>query len=211
MVLTGVTPLGDEIVLRPLGRGDRREFLDLRARNASWLSPWDPTAPPGGAPRRDIAKDYGAYVRGMAAEARSGAGLGLAIVVEDEIVGLVSASGIVEGALRGCSIGYWVGQEVAGRWIAPTAVAMIADHLMDPNGRALHRIQIEIIPENAPSLSVVRKLGLRDEGLRRDYLHINGRWRDHRSFAIVSEEIGPGGLMQRLSHQHQQSQPRHTE
>lgn len=210
-VLTGVTPRGEPVTLRPVRRGDRREFLALRARNAAWLGRWDPTVPPGGAPRRDIGRNFAGYARALAAEARSGRGLSLAIVVDDSIVGLVSASGITEGALRSCSIGYWVAEEVAGRWIAPTAVAILGDHLLDPNGRALHRIQIEIVPDNVPSLAVVRKLGLRDEGVRQAYLHIGGRWRDHRSFAVVAEEIGPGGLATRLSHAHQQSRPRHTE
>lgn len=211
VVLTGSTPQGEAITLRPLRRGDRHEFLDLRVRNAAWLGRWDPSVPPGGAPRRDIGRDFGGYVRALAAEARSGRGLSLAIVVDGAVVGLVSASSIIEGALRSCAIGYWVGEEVAGRGIAPTAVAVLADHLMDPNGRALHRIQIEIIPENAPSLAVVRKLGLRDEGVKRAYLHIGGRWRDHRTFAVVAEEIGPGGLRGRLSHEQHESPPRHTD
>lgn len=211
VVLRGATPQGETVTLRPLRRGDRREFLDLRSRNATWLSRWDPSVPPGGGARRDLGKDFAGYVSALAAEARSGRGLSLAIVVDEAVVGLVSASAIVEGAARSASIGYWVGEEVAGRWIAPTAVAMIADHLMDPTGRALHRIQIEIVPDNQPSLAVVRKLGLRDEGVKRAYLHIGGRWRDHRSFAVVTEEIGPGGLRARLSHEHHQSRGRHTE
>lgn len=211
VVLTGATPQGEAVTLRPLRRGDRREFLDLRSRNAAWLGRWDPSVPPGGAPRRDIGRDFAGYVRALAAEARSGRGVSLAVVVDGAIVGLVTASSIIEGALRSCAIGYWVGEEVAGRWIAPTAVAMLADHLMDAKGRALHRIQIEIVPENAPSLAVVRKLGLRDEGVKHAYLHIGGRWRDHRTFAVVAEEIAPGGLRERLSHEHHQSRGRHTE
>ena len=211
VVLTGTTPVGEAVTLRPLRRGDRREFHDLRVRNTRWLRRWDPTVPPGGGPRRDIGTDFTGYVRALRAEARSGCGLSLAIVVDETIVGLVSASNIVEGAARSASIGYWVGEEVAGRRIAPTAVAMLADHLMDPKGRALHRIQIEIVPDNAPSLAVVARLGLREEGTKRAYLHIGGRWRDHRSFAVVAEEVGPGGLRARLSQQQQQSRPRHTE
>ena len=88
---------------------------------------------------------------------------------------------------------------------------MLADHLMDPQGRALHRVQLEIRPDNAPSLAVAAKLGLREEGLRRAYLHIDGAWRDHRSFAVVTDELGPGGLRARLSHQHQASRARHTD
>lgn len=211
VVLSGTTPAGEEVSLRPVRRGDRAEFIALRERNADWLRPWDPTVPPGGPARRDIAADFGGYVRALRREADSGAGLSLVIVVSGRLVGMVAASSIVEGALRSASIGYWVGQEVAGRGIAPTAVAMIADHLMDPLGRNLHRVQLEIRPDNLASLAVAAKLGLREEGLRRAYLHIDGDWRDHRSFAVVREELGPGGLTARLSHPQHPSRARHTE
>ena len=39
-------------------------------------------------------------------------------------------------------------------------------------------------------------LGLRDEGLRRAYLHVDGAWRDHRTFAVTAEEV-PEGLLAR--------------
>ena len=39
------------------------------------------------------------------------------------------------------------------------AVAAISDHLLDPESLALHRIEINIRPENAASIAVVRKLG----------------------------------------------------
>lgn len=211
VVLTGTSPAGEEISLRPVRRGDRAEFIALRGRNADWLRPWDPTVPPGGPARRDIAADFGGYVRALRREARSGGGLSLVVVVAGRLVGMVAASSIVEGALRSASIGYWVGQEVAGRGIAPTAVATIADHLMDPRGRNLHRVQLEIRPDNPASLAVAAKLGLREEGLRRAYLHIDGDWRDHRSFAVVREELGPGGLTARLSHPQHSSRARHTE
>lgn len=210
-VLSATTAGGELVSLRPVRRGDRAEFIALRTRSADWLRPWDPTVPPGGQPRRDIASDFRGYVRALDAEARSGRGLSLAIVVDGAIVGMVAASGIVEGALRSASIGYWVGHEVAGRGIAPTAVALLADHLMDPHGRALHRIQLEIRLDNAPSLAVAAKLGLREEGVKRAYLHIDGQWRDHRTFAVVAEELGAGGLLERLSHQQHPSRARHTE
>jgi ribosomal-protein-alanine N-acetyltransferase len=57
-------------------------------------------------------------------------------------------------------------------------------------------MEINIRPENGPSLRVVEKLGFRDEGLRPRYLHINGDWADHRSFALTAEEV-PGGLLNR--------------
>ena len=90
----------------------------------------------------------------------------------------------------------WVVEDAAGQGLVPAAVARAGDYVLGDLG--LHRIEINIRPENAASLAVVRKLGLRDEGVRERYLHIDGDWRDHRSFAVVAEELGPGGLTARL-------------
>jgi ribosomal-protein-alanine N-acetyltransferase len=43
---------------------------------------------------------------------------------------------------------------------------------------------------------VVEKLGFRDEGYRPRFLHINGEWADHRTFALTAEEV-PEGLLAR--------------
>jgi ribosomal-protein-alanine N-acetyltransferase len=73
-------------------------------------------------------------------------------------------------------------------------VALVTDHCFRNLG--LHRMEINIRPENGPSLRVVEKLGFRAEGYRPRYLHINGAWADHRSFALTSEEV-PEGLLNR--------------
>ena len=64
----------------------------------------------------------------------------------------------------------------------------------------LHRVEVNIRPENAASLRVVEKLGFRDEGLRPRYLHIDGDWRDHLSFALTREEVGDGLLARYRRH-----------
>jgi ribosomal-protein-alanine N-acetyltransferase len=46
----------------------------------------------------------------------------------------------------------------------------------------LHRIEINLRPENAASRKVAEKSGYHYEGLRSRYLHIAGDWRDHLSF-----------------------------
>ena len=43
---------------------------------------------------------------------------------------------------------------------------------------------------------VVEKLGFREEGLRRRYLHIDGSWRDHLCYALTVEDVR-GGLLAR--------------
>ena len=52
----------------------------------------------------------------------------------------------------------------------------------------LHRVEINIIPRNAPSRRVVEKLGIRFEGISERYLEIDGAWEDHARYAITAEE-----------------------
>ena len=110
-----------------------------------------------------------------------------------DLVGQLTVGGIAWGSLRSAHIGYWVDQRVAGRGIMPTAVALATDHCF---ATGLHRIEINIRPENIASRRVVEKLGFRPEGLRPAYLHIDGDWRDHLSFALTVDEV-PGGLLRR--------------
>ena len=86
---------------------------------------------------------------------------------------------------------------------------MLGDHCLGALG--LHRMEINIRPENLASLAVVRKLGLRDEGMRERYLHIDGEWRDHRSFAVTTEDLAGQSLMERCALSSQESLWRHTD
>lgn len=180
-----------DVRLRPLRRADEAAWMRLRAVNAAWLEPWDATSP-GPVPGRR--PTFGQFVRTLDRQARSGTSLPFAIEVGAELVGQLTVSGITFGSLYSASIGYWVGQHIAGRGVTPTAVALAADHCFA--GLGLHRVEINIRPENRPSLRVVEKLGFRDEGVRERYLHIQGAWSDHRTFALTSEEV-PGGLLAR--------------
>jgi ribosomal-protein-alanine N-acetyltransferase len=108
----------------------------------------------------------------------------------------MNVSNVSRGALRSCSIGYWVDGALAGRGLAPTALARLIDHCFSDVG--MHRVQIDIRPENAPSLRVVEKLGLRREGYFERYLDIDGAWRDHVSFAVTVEEVTDQTMLSRL-------------
>lgn len=179
------------IRLRPLRRGDEAAWMQLRAGNAAWLEPWDATSPEPVTGRRPT---FGQFVRTLDRQARAGTSLPFAIDVGGELVGQLTVSGITYGSLYSASIGYWVARHVAGRGITPTAVALATDHCF--TGLGLHRVEINIRPENRPSLRVVEKLGFRDEGVRERYLHIQGVWCDHRTFALTTEDV-PGGLLAR--------------
>jgi ribosomal-protein-alanine N-acetyltransferase len=167
------------------------EWRTTRQRNADWLRPWDATSPAGAA---EQPPSFGHMVRALTREARAGRAMPFVLTFAGELVGQVTVGGITWGSLRSAHIGYWVDRRVAGRGITPTGVALATDHLF---AVGLHRVEINIRPENAASLRVVEKLGFRPEGLRPLYLHIDGAWRDHLSFALTREEVGPVSLLTR--------------
>ena len=192
--MSGVTSWPVELAegavrLRPLRRRDARPWRRVRSANAAWLQPWEASSPDLAPPRT-----YADMVRDLRRQGREGRALPFAVEHEGHLVGQLTVGGVMWGSLRCAHIGYWVDQRVAGRGIAPTAVALAVDHCLFTAG--LHRLEVNIRPENAASLRVVAKLGFRDEGLRRRYLHIDGEWRDHRTFAVTVEDV-PGGLLAR--------------
>ena len=124
------------------------------------------------------------------------------IEVGRRFVGQVTVSNVARGSAQWGSIGYWLSADVAGRGIAPRAVAMVIDHCLGPVG--LHRIEICVRPENTNSLRVVEKLGLEQVGYAPRFLHIDGAWRDHRIFATTVEEAPEGVLARLTTHQSHQ-------
>ncbi|GAA4770765.1 GNAT family N-acetyltransferase [Citricoccus nitrophenolicus] len=185
-----------EIVLRPFRRWDQEEWMSLRARNRDWLRRWDATSPE---PQSSL-KSYLEMVRVLNRSGKDGTALPWLICLRTSagggpvIAGQLSVSSIMRGSALSASLGYWIDRDRAGEGIVPTAVALATDHCFSALG--LHRVEINIRPENAPSLRVVEKLGFRHEGLRRDFLHIDGDWRDHESYALTSDEV-PEGLLAR--------------
>jgi ribosomal-protein-alanine N-acetyltransferase len=179
-----------QVGLRPITRQDRGEWLEVRSRNAGWLAPWEATPPTDGG----RVMTFTQMVRSLRKQAREGTMLPFVVTYDGRLVGQVTVGGITWGSLCSAHIGYWVDQRVAGRGVMPTAVALAADHCFAVVG--LHRLEVNIRPENAASLRVVEKLGFREEGTRSAFLHIAGAWRDHRSFALTADDV-PEGLLTR--------------
>jgi ribosomal-protein-alanine N-acetyltransferase len=187
----------DAVVLRPLRMRDATAWIEVRRRNVEWLRPWEAT-PPGVADGIAMVPTsmatFVAMTRRLRRDARRGGGLPFAVVYHGEFVGQLNVSSITRGSLHSAHLGYWIDQCMAGRGVMPTAVALVTDHCFWAVG--LHRVEVNIRPENFASRRVVEKLGFREEGLRRSFLHIAGDWRDHLSYAMTREEMPAGVLAQ---------------
>jgi ribosomal-protein-alanine N-acetyltransferase len=177
------------VTARPIRVRDAKPLERELMENRIWLRKWEATNPQG-----PMSFDTRASIRSLQANARAGFGLPFVLEHRGELAGQLNVSSISYGSVGSASIGYWVSERFAGKSITPIGVALASDYCFYSVG--LHRIEICIRPENAPSLRVVEKLGFRYEGLRRRYIHINGDWRDHFCFALVREEL-PVGVLRR--------------
>lgn len=183
------------VLLRAPRLRDARTWSEIRLRNEMWLNKWEPTSPHGWAERNALSA-WPPLVSALRKAARAGTMLPFVVTYGGQLVGQVSVSNVVHGVLRSCTVGYWVDGTVAGRGIVPTAVALAIDHCF--TGVGLHRVEIDIRPENTASLRVVEKLGLRREGYYERYLDIDGGWRDHIGFAVTVEDLSSRTMLSRL-------------
>jgi ribosomal-protein-alanine N-acetyltransferase len=184
------------VTVRPPRRRDAGAWSRSRVENQEWLAQWEPTSSLPWASRNSVGEYHRSLSR-LRAAGRAGVMLPFTVFYGDQLVGQMNVSNVVRGALRSCSVGYWVDSKVAGRGITPTALALVIDHCL--TAAMLHRVEINIRPENAASLRVVEKLSLRREGYHERLLDIGGTWRDHLSFAITVEERGGQTVLSRLA------------
>lgn len=187
------------VLLRPYRRGDGAQWSAVRIANEAWLARWEPTGI-GTWEELNSPNAYRFFYRDMRRSAREGSAMPFAIWLRGEggerYVGHISLASIARRAFGSAFVGYWVASEVAGQGVMPTALALVTDHAFGPAG--LHRVEVNIRPENRPSRRVVEKLGFREEAYHHRYMYIDGGWRDHIGFALTVEDVAvEGGLLAR--------------
>lgn len=183
---------GENIELRAPRFSDRAQWNRVRAENKEWLSPWEASLPqtPVGAPASEFLTkrpSFYSMVRALNHEAHAGRSYSFMIWHGKNFVGQITLGGVIYGALRGGHIGYWIDKNYAGRGFTTEAVKAVTSYAFDALG--LHRIEINIRPENAASIRVAEKAGYTFEGDRSQFLHIAGTWRDHKSFVKLNDLI----------------------
>ena len=177
------------LVVRELREADEEAWKALRLAENERLAPWEATLPPGGG---EALSTFPVFLRRQTRRARLAEAMPFVVEVDGAFAGQIAVDPIIWGATRSAQVGYWIGSPWQGHGIMRLAVALVLDHLLGPVG--LHRVEINVRHDNERSLALCRGLGLREEGLRRGYMHINGAWADHVSFAALAEEVhGPNG------------------
>ena len=178
-----------ELSLKPIRFRDKSQWDSVRSVNRDWLSPWEATRPM--VDQKNPLPSYYGMVMQLNREMKALRSISLGIFLQEKgsekLIGQITLGGIIFGAMRGAHIGYWIDQRFSSRGYTTRAVKLLTKFGFE--SLKLHRIEINLRPENEPSKKVALKAGYYLEGARSNYLHIAGDWRDHITFVKENPSI----------------------
>ena len=172
------------LIVEHMAPGHAEALADFFRRNAQHLAPWDPPRPAGitepefwkaECERAVEDREDGAVVRWV---------LRLRTAPE-RVIGRVNYTQIARGPFQSCMLGYAVDHAYEGRGLMREALEATVEHVFAV--LKLHRIQANYVPHNARSGRLLERLGFLREGLAKDYLFIDGAWRDH----VLTARLNP--------------------
>ncbi|WP_275789417.1 GNAT family N-acetyltransferase [Pararhizobium gei] len=181
--------IGETHVLRLPKATDYRQWYRLRSDSRAFLEPWEPTW------RADEMTESAFRSRVIRNEQEFASGQAVPLFIisraDEALVGGLTIGYIRRGAAQCCMIGYWMGERHAGKGHMAKAVRLAVPYIF--SSLQLHRIEAACIPENQRSIRLLEKAGFQREGYLREYLKINGQWRDHLMFSLLARDSVPTG------------------
>ncbi|MBL8886113.1 MAG: GNAT family N-acetyltransferase [Phycisphaerales bacterium] len=170
---------GPLVSLRRPVASDRAEWVALRESSLDHLLPWEPRLKV-----RSESERWESFFGTSDSEDRQ-----RFLICRNEdarMVGYVGLNGIRHGVLQGCELGYWIGKQFTRKGYMTEALLLAIRHAF--GHMKLHRVEANVQPGNTASIGVVKKAGLRFEGIALRFLQIDGKWCDHERWAMTSEE-----------------------
>lgn len=175
---------GGTVRLRPPKSSDYAEWAAVRAASRDFLQPWEPVWA-----RDDLTRS--AYRRRLDAWRRDlEQGITYPFFVFSNetgaLTGGITLSNVRRGVAQVGTVGYWSGVNTARQGHTLAAVRAVSRFAFRTLG--LSRLEAACLPSNTGSAALLLKAGFTEEGFARAYLKINGEWRDHRLFGLISRE-----------------------
>lgn len=185
----------DRLVLRHARPGGALQTVAFFARNREHFQRWDPPAPPDFYTADFWQRGLARAVEDFHADRAVRFDLFLTGRSDGPLIGRVGFSQIARGAFQSCMLGYQIDAAHEGLGLMSEALAASIDYMFQQRG--LHRVQANHLEENERSARVLARVGFEREGLARDYLFINGRWRDHVLNARLNQHFDTRRLSER--------------
>jgi ribosomal-protein-alanine N-acetyltransferase len=183
--------MSDRLRLFIYGPADAPRLHDHAVRNQGHLSRWSTPQPAAYyTPSYWETKGHKNVV-----DALAGTAFRFAIVWRDAphgpLLGTVVLTELVRGPLQQANLGYGLDEHAQGKGVMVEAVRAAATWAFDT--LHLHRLAAGYMPTNERSAKVLRRCGFAVVGYARDYLYINGAWRDHVLTALLDPQDRPPG------------------
>jgi len=176
---------GSRVLLRLPQMQDYEPWYHLRKNSREFLKPFEPRWTEADLARRVFVT----RVRRARQEAEEGTDYSFFIFLHENkretLVGGITFSNVRRRAAQFVTLGYWMGENYAGRGLMSEAVATTLPFVFDTLD--LHRIHAAFLPGNTASRRVLEKNGFVEEGFAQNYLQIDGRWEDHVLFGLTKE------------------------
>jgi [ribosomal protein S5]-alanine N-acetyltransferase len=169
--------------LRMLDPSEAPLVADFVTRNREHLAPWEPT--------RDeayfTADHWRAVLQQFALDQTAGTHIRRFLVHEGRVIGVANLNNLVRGVFHSCYLGFSLDHAQQGKGLMREAIGAIVAHAFSKDGLDLHRIEANYQPHNTRSEAVLTNAGFHKQGFAKDYLFINGAWRDH----VMTARINP--------------------
>lgn len=100
------------------------------------------------------------------------------------IIGTICFHHIQGGFSSSCEIGYKFSSAYHHMGYATEALGKITELIF--TDLQLHRIMAWALPDNLASARLLQRVGFCFEGISRDYLFLQGAWRDHAQYSMIN-------------------------
>ncbi|MGZ3722265.1 MAG: GNAT family N-acetyltransferase, partial [Bdellovibrionales bacterium] len=94
-----------------------------------------------------------------------------------KILGGFGLSQVARGPFQACYLGYSAAKSAEGKGLMFEALSRAIEFAF--NDLHIHRLMANHMPDNHRSSKLLQRLGFQVDGLAKNYLFINGEWRDH--------------------------------
>ena len=173
--------------------GYEAEMVAFFERNREHFARWDPPAPADFYSAAFWERGIARSIDDFAADRSVRFDLFDASMPESRaVIGRIGFSQIFRGPFPSCILGYQIDAAYEGKGLMHEALAEAIRYLFEV--KALHRVQANHLPENQRSAALLARLGFMREGLAKDYLFIDGAWRDHVLNALTNPEFDTSEL-----------------
>ncbi|MEG1257274.1 GNAT family N-acetyltransferase [Clostridium sp.] len=164
---------GEKVHIKVLTSEDAEDLRAYYIRNRKFLSNFEPHRDESfysvEVQKQSIIENYKEFIK------EAGAHFG--IYKDDKLIGRIRLYNIVQGVFKSGFIGYSIDQKCQGNGYMKEAVNLVLKYAYEDLG--LHRIEATTLVENEKSQNVLKACEFSELGVCKEYLYINGKWRDH--------------------------------